>query len=271
MCSSEMKEVLFSSELVWSKLLLLCVLLVPSEAFNGNGPFSAHGSGRLYRASSLSIYLDDSPVRSSGVTPMAHPSGSSDEWVDADRPRTVEDYVLNVHGGKYNFDDPSKVGGATGREFADALYSGAASRAAETEIAEEEEAARFENWPNWARRMVETAQLPMNCKDLLLSESGEEVSVQIRNEYRTWEPYYFGIIKLGSDSNYSSINSDGCPYAVTSKIHGKLAPNGGVNNYSDSTDIVVRYRGCNGSLDDDYCLVAGTEEEKWYYRLNLVK
>lgn len=188
---------------------------------------------------------------------------------------SIDDYVLNVHGGKYLFDDPSSIGTAASREFVQSLYSSASDTvAAEAERAEEEEAmaSRYDAWPNWAKRVVTNASAGVagSTNNILqISRSGEVATVTIQNQYRTWEPYYLRIVGtngvIGADDA-----SNQCPYHIISKIHGKLAPCGGVDVYSDSANIGIRYVGSSTVNDDeDWLLVAGTEDEQWYYRLVL--
>eukprot|EP00978_Attheya_sp_CCMP212_P015399 scaffold39755_cov52-Attheya_sp.AAC.10 len=187
--------------------------------------------------------------------------------------KTVDDYVLNVHGGKYRFDDPSAIGTAIGRDFAESLYSSSTSSATEAE--ELAAASKFEAWPNWAKRMSFVTSLPSSVEELKVPAFGQDVSVRIKNDYRTWEPYYAKIISL--TQNVSEVKEHECPFEIVSKVHGKLAPAGGASNlcdendpYSDFKDIIIRsVPGTQFSQGHKWCLAVGTEETKWYYRLEL--
>jgi hypothetical protein len=187
--------------------------------------------------------------------------------------KNVDDYVLNVHGGKYRFDDPSAVGTAIGRDFAESLYSSSTSSATEAE--ELAAASKFEAWPNWAKRMSSVTSLPSSAEEVKVLAVGQEVSVRIKNDYRTWEPYYAKIISL--TQNVSEVKEHQCPFEIVSKVHGKLAPAGGASNlcdendpYSDFKDVIVRsVPDTQFSQGHNWCLAVGTEETKWYYRLEL--
>jgi len=181
--------------------------------------------------------------------------------------RSIDDYVLNVHGGKYRFEDPSLVGSAAGRDFAESLYSSSsdAAAAAEAERVRQEEAlaAQYDKWPNWAKRAVDNSQRMLACTSTLqVPESGEVATVTMQNQYRTWEPYYVRVVRADDEVGVQ------CPYQIVSKIHGKLAPYGGVDIYSDCTNVEIRYTGGSAVAEgEDWFLVACTEEEQWYYRL----
>jgi hypothetical protein len=187
----------------------------------------------------------------------------------------VDDYVLNVHGGKYRFDDPSSVGTAIGRDFAESLYSSSSSSSTEEEAA----AAAYDVWPNWAKRMASIKSLPGSVQDLKVPVSGEIASVKIQNEYKTWEPYYATIIQLTEDHCFEG-ESAPPPFEVVGKVHGTLAPQGGASNLCDENDPYydfkfVSVRFVDGGniipIEETWCLAAGTEEEQWYYRLVLEK
>ena len=186
--------------------------------------------------------------------------------------KSIDDYVLNVHGGKYRFEDPSTIGSAAGQDFAQSLYSSSSTKEADIAAAEEEQraAADYSTWPNWAKRMATN-------KDRIKNSNGNEVEVSgsdspavitIQNQYRTWEPYYARIVRF--DANTDEIDIDiapaSCPY-IASAIHGKLAPQGGVDSYSDAANILVQRAQREWKRGESWFLVVGTEEEQWYYKL----
>jgi len=186
--------------------------------------------------------------------------------------KSIDDYVLNVHGGKYRFDDPSSIGSAAGQDFAQSLYSSSSAKEADIAAAEEEQraAADYSTWPNWAKRMVTN-------KDRIKASIGNEVEVSgsdspavitIQNQYRTWEPYYARIVRFENSANEIGIDIDPatCPY-IASTIHGKLAPYGGADSYSDAIDISVQRTQRECKRGESWFLVVGTEEEQWYYKL----
>ena len=77
--------------------------------------------------------------RSSSVGAYNIGQGDSAEGGDdATSSKSIDDYVLNVHGGKYRFDDPSSIGSAAGQDFAQSLYSSSSTIEADIAAAEEE-------------------------------------------------------------------------------------------------------------------------------------
>jgi hypothetical protein len=186
--------------------------------------------------------------------------------------KSIDDYVLNVHGGKYRFDDPSSIGSAAGRDFAESLYSSSSSTSEEDIVARDEQraAADYNSWPNWAKRMVSNKDRVVNSvgNRLELSGSNEPLVITIQNQYRTWEPYYGLIVRFDENTEQIDIDVDPalCPFQIQT-IHGKLAPNGGIDSYSDSANILVQctQRDCTGG--GSWFLIVGTEEEQWYYNL----
>eukprot|EP00521_Asterionellopsis_glacialis_P017287 CAMPEP_0195301776 /NCGR_PEP_ID=MMETSP0707-20130614/29941_1 /TAXON_ID=33640 /ORGANISM="Asterionellopsis glacialis, Strain CCMP134" /LENGTH=258 /DNA_ID=CAMNT_0040364831 /DNA_START=123 /DNA_END=899 /DNA_ORIENTATION=- len=137
---------------------------------------------------------------------------------DDDISSSIHDQVLNLHGGKYNFEDSAMAMNAVGREFAQNLYSSSSTTAAEEQNQAEE------LWPNWAKRMVNTVPstvtaTPYDSTILLQglpsitmqpqeksNKNGNKAvvwgaSVTIQNQFSTWEPYYSKIIQLTTCSN----------------------------------------------------------------------
>jgi len=187
--------------------------------------------------------------------------------------KSVDSYVLNVHGGKYRFEDPSALGTSVGKNFAESLYSSSIESSSEKE--EEAAAAKYDAWPNWAKKMVSVSSLPASVQVLKISTE-EVTSVKIQNFYRTWEPYYAKVVRVGDDNDTNGDNSSSPPYEIISKVHGKLAPHGGSDNLCDDNEPYPDYAHVSlrcvesASFNDEHetwCLVLGTEEEKWYYQL----
>ena len=239
---------------------LACLLPIPHQAFDVPAQSVVEHWGQVRTpASPASSSFSASPIILGALPPDSQADSSN-----GNTQRSVDEYVLNIHGGKYNFDEPSTGGTAAGRYFATALYSGSSSSLAASEKAENEKLAHCENWPKWAQRMVNVAQIPSSAEELLTPVSGEEVTIRIQNQYRTWEPYFVKLVRLVPSGTG---DPDNCPYEILSDLHGKLAPKGGANEYLDWANSVIRYCGEVGSTGGEYCLVAGTEEEKWHYRL----
>jgi len=119
-------------------------------------------------------------------------------------------------------------------------------------------------------------------------------TVSIKNEERTWEKYYAKIMprvvvrgvltdEPSTSMSASPLIQEDIPFRVTPKL-GYLAPRGGASNacdaskpYSDSVTLYIYHKESVSidmvvlDADNDtvveWWLVAGTEEEKWYYKL----
>ena len=210
--------------------------------------------------------------RSSSVGAYNIGQGDSAEGGDdATSSKSIDDYVLNVHGGKYRFDDPSSIGSAAGQDFAQSLYSSSSTIEADIAAAEEEQraAADYNRWPNWAKRMVTNKdRIKASIENAVeVSESNSPAVVTIHNQYRTWEPYYARIVRFDANTDEIDIDPATCPYMIIA-THGKLAPNGGVDGYSDSASISVQTAQREQKEEgESWFLVVGTEEEQWYYQL----
>ena len=196
--------------------------------------------------------------------------------------KSVDDYVLNVHGGKYRFDDLTMGGTATSRDFAEALYSSSSY-----ESNQKEPTPDYEDWPRWAKGMTSLstiASIPSSSLELAVPSNGKDVaSIRIKNQYHTWEPYFAKIIPLfDSDQDVSDKSIPFPPFEIVNDVHGTLAPQGGSDNlcdankpYPDSANVAVRFVSYENERQFDdmgicqWCLAVGTEEEKWYYPLRI--
>ena len=190
---------------------------------------------------------------------------------DATSSKSIDDYVLNVHGGKYRFDDPSSIGSAAGQDFAQSLYSSSSTKEEDIAAAEEEQraAADYNRWPNWAKRMVTNKdRIKASIGNMVeVSGSNSPAVVTIRNQFRTWEPYYARIVRFDDNANDVDIDPATCPYMI-SAIHGKLAPYGGIDTYSDLASNSVQTAQREWKEEGEgWFLAVGTEEEHWYYQL----
>ena len=210
--------------------------------------------------------------RSSSVGAYNIGQGDSAEGGDdATSSKSIDDYVLNVHGGKYRFDDPSSIGSAAGQDFAQSLYSSSSTIEADIAAAEEEQlaASDYNRWPNWAKRMVTNKErIKASIGNTVeVSGSNSPAVVTIQNQYRTWEPYYARIVRFDANTDEIDIDPATCPYMIIA-IHGKLAPNGGIDSYSDSASISVQRSQREWKEEGEgWFLVVGTEEEQWYHQL----
>lgn len=200
--------------------------------------------------------------------------------------RSIGEVVGGLHGGKYQF-----TGGGGGSSF-ESSFGGEGS-CGENDNNEEES---DEEMPNWARKMlppstsesslslldVETLNIPSNANPM--DGMTYSTTISIKNEERTWEKFYAKIIFCQGDGDQCSISdSDSVrkPFYVKPK-NGFLAPRGGASNacdasnpYSDSAKLHIIHNS-NETVDlppqgsqGQWWLVAGTEEEKWYYKLAL--
>jgi len=97
-------------------------------------------------------------------------------------------------------------------------------------------------------------------------------SIQICNQYHTWEPYYAKIVPLLDDTKENeTVLSHISPFQIVGAAHGTLAPQGGSNNMADCAKVSIQCVDSSIQINDSiqWYLVVGTEEEKWYYSLQL--
>jgi hypothetical protein len=187
----------------------------------------------------------------------------------------IKDYVLNVHGGKYQFEDSTSAGSAAGLEFASMMYGGAGGSAGGVDEPQANQDPPLEEWPNWAQRMVMVttqisqnsslkAELEFPCLTVPRDNDNnrvlQHVQVPITNECRTWEPYFAKIIRLmsGDDNGDGDVDVDADADAdqhvsplfqiEAGTAHGTLAPRGGAANvcdeskpYSDTAFVGIRH------------------------------
>lgn len=197
---------------------------------------------------------------------------------------TVGDYVKNVHGGKYQFEEHGGGGmNSVGQQFAESLYSSSSSSLSydTDDVDDNDDDKDISEWPRWAQNMGMASESSPNIRDtLVLNSSTPSVSVQVTNQERTWEEFYVKVI----DGNNN--NAMGDIIIEIEPVHGVLAPRGGANNvcdpnqpYSDSVTINVRLSNnanaedgaTDGTINnnDEFLLVIGTEEDKWYYEIKI--
>ena len=153
--------------------------------------------------------------------------------------KSIADYTLGLHGGKYQFDDTSGVS-AAGQEFAASLYSSGSEQVVDYTA---------EAWPAWAVRLSEvTAEECVNNSSVQpLPAAGV---VGIVNEEMTWERYYAFVVP----------RCDTVTFSVEPWV-GVLAPRGG-----QAVLKVTSSSSASSSVDPSW-LVVGTEAERWIYAL----
>jgi len=204
--------------------------------------------------------------------------------------RSIGEVVGGLHGGKYQF-------GPGSNNIPSSNFAGSGSRCSSGDETEEDE----EDMPNWAQRMapplsaaaisttsgtstlmdtIEAIEVPSNSNrsDGMVRKA----MVSIKNDERTWEKYYAKImprvVDLSSIVSSVPTEKNDIPFRVTPRL-GYLGPRGGARNacdaskpYSDSVVLsIIHQEGTATDIMDDnvveWWLVAGTEEEKWYYKL----
>lgn len=281
---------------IFSLFLLItriCPLLCFAYAWHDTLGPTAMESIRQMKLSRLGVYHYVPSKSSSFPCTTISASSSSNNDYDA---KNVENYVLNVHGGKYRFDDPSSGGTSVGRDFAQSLYSSSYTE----DQNEVDSSLPLENWPKWAKRMVSISSVSLipkssycSVEELTISldelkEKRAKLFATIHNQYWTWEPYYAKIIPLMKDSISNSNNpnsveqlediSSYSPYEIIGPSYGTLSPKGGSDNlcdsnnpYPDSASICVQFLHKKNFFFEhiQWCLAAGTEEENWYFLLNI--
>mmetsp|Transcript_16160 Transcript_16160/g.39526 ORF Transcript_16160/g.39526 Transcript_16160/m.39526 type:complete len:226 (-) Transcript_16160:25-702(-) len=176
---------------------------------------------------------------------------------------SVGDYVKQVHGGKYQFSDAGI--NSIGQEFAETGYASSAPK-------EDVEASLLAEIPRWANRMGTETDMESKIRGTISLSSGP-VSINIVNDERTWEPFYMKVTTTPGQA--ASRNFDDTHPLTIHPRAGTLAPRGGAvnlcdpnNPYSDAATITVDASGdLSSSSEDSLYVLIGTEEEKWYYRI----
>jgi len=207
---------------------------------------------------------------------------SNDALNMSDEYRPISDIVGNLHGGKYQFNEyGNDVFNPYDDHTSDPLYSFTKEEEEEEEEQEEDDESQM---PKWAIRMKPPHEIvtnPSSYTILNMSSDIDEnriVKVTISNHERTWEKFYAKIMyQSKTEPNVYTLDTNSFL-----KLHPKsgcLAPRGGASNacdarnpYSDSVTLELMCIENVSSLPDDYeCiwLVVGTEEEKWYYKINM--
>lgn len=179
---------------------------------------------------------------------------------------SVGDYVKQVHGGKYQFSDAGI--NSIGQEFAETGYDGSSSAPKE-----DVEASLLLEIPRWANRMGTEADMESKILGTITLSSGP-TSINIVNDERTWEPFYVKVVPTTTCETAASRDFDDThPLSIHPRA-GTLAPRGGAVNlcdptspYSDAATITVDAPSGLSSLQDPLYVIIGTEEEKWYYRI----
>jgi len=186
---------------------------------------------------------------------------------------SVGDYVKGVHGGKYQFDAAGL--NTAGLEFAANGYVSAPIDNDDSVMD------RSHGLPKWAQRLgTNVAEMEL-LEEAVFLASSTTTSIIIQNQERTWEPFYVKIMHVvnnGETSTASVIDAtDSGPFVVAPR-RGKLAPRSGSPNpyqpdqpYLDAVTIQISMKQPQSVINqtDRYVLVAGTEEEKWYYRIDV--
>ena len=191
--------------------------------------------------------------------------------------RSIGEVVGGLHGGKYQF--------TPGGSFGDSGYAG---RSSAKKIQEQEQEIDPEQMPKWAQRMnlpdgiessmssVQILEVPSNSNRM--DGMTRSATVKIQNDEITWEEFFVKL--LPRHFSVEEAASLAMPFRVRPRT-GHLAPRGGASNacdssqpYSDSATITVFYdesvadAALDGSIE--WWLVAGTEEEKWYFKIKHV-
>ena len=189
-----------------------------------------------------------------------------------DEYRPISDIVGNLHGGKYQFNE---YGNNVFNPYDDNTWDPSCS------ITKEEEEEDESQMPRWAMQMKPTHEICSNLPPssiLNISSSNKIAKVTVSNQERTWEKFYAKIMyKNKTDPNFYTLDSTTSNLKVQPKT-GHLAPRGGASNacdalnpYSDSVTLeVICTNDASSCVEcDSIWLVVGTEEEQWYYKVNI--
>eukprot|EP00977_Amphora_coffeiformis_P000303 scaffold83_cov181-Amphora_coffeaeformis.AAC.30 len=180
-------------------------------------------------------------------TTLTTTASSSAANGDDGNPKSIADYTLGLHGGKYQFDDYSGVSVA-GQEFAASLYSSEDGKTGQVDYA-------AEPWPAWAVRLSgwTATECSASSSVQLLPVDG---IVKVVNEEMTWERYYAFVVPRDRGT---------APFSVDPWV-GVLSPRGGqamlkvTPSSSSSSSVEI-------AETEPSWLVVGTETERWVYSL----
>ena len=225
------------------------------------------------------------------VEASAEGSSSSSSSDNSSNSRSIGDVVQGLHGGKYQFNHPGI--NYDGQNFAETGYGSGL-------IGDDEEVTYYDDQqqepaiPNWALKLQ---QLDYDDDDddhyptidVSSSSSLLESSIQIKNNERSWEKFYAFIVSDNNNNYNNGDSEDEIVEVVTVEPNvGMLAPRGGKSdNFQDNAVLTVKViRGSRRSTTTSapsstttttttsnimdkkkFWLVAGTEEDKWIYRI----
>jgi hypothetical protein len=191
-----------------------------------------------------------------------------------------EEVVGGLHGGKYQFND---YGGFDQSTFP----TGDRLTRPRSGTVESQEDRDPKDMPNWAHQMQPSESALVNPEIISIPTNSDPMdgmiysaSIVIQNQERTWEEFYVKLMRRQGNSEFIQMESNSLDEVIIAKPRsGSLAPRGGSSNvcdegkpYSDSVQIkVIQSQSSNDAIKggEELWLVAGTEEEKWYYQLKL--
>ena len=193
--------------------------------------------------------------------------------------RSIGEVVGGLHGGKYQFD--SFANPAAAAYYNEQSFGGQGSTTCYEDNNEETER------PNWFQQMrppstlggeVETLTVPSNANPM--DGMIYSTTITIKNDERTWEKFYAKIMMQEGETRVDNEQNDqqSFPFYVRPSS-GDLAPRGGgsnacdeMNPYSDSATLRIIHNPKNDINSTPGCqwwLLVGTEEEKWFYKVQL--
>lgn len=181
--------------------------------------------------------------------------------------KSIADYTLGLHGGKYQFGEAAAFS-AVGQEFAASLYS-----SGDDETSSQPVDYAAEEIPAWAVRMSELTAKCLTMYGATIQELPHNRKVTITNDEMTWEKFYGFIVPrqepqeasvvAGNDEASSSGATTTAAEATTATSAvqpwvGMLSPRGG--------QATLRVSVVPVTLEPSW-LVVGTETERWIYLL----
>lgn len=200
----------------------------------------------------LSVYMTSIDVALSWCLPHHHPNSnklatrtvtlslsSVDDGRNAESKKSIADYTLGLHGGKYQFGESSGFSSA-GQEFAASLYSSGETQQVDY---------ASEDLPDWAVRLSELTTECLRMYSSSIQALPADGKVTIVNDEMTWERYYAFVVPRGEQGTTVSVE----PWV------GMLAPRGG----QETLQVTPSSLPTSGRS----WLVVGTETERWIYSL----
>ena len=175
-------------------------------------------------------------------------ASTNDDDFGSSPTKSIADYTLGLHGGKYQFGDSAVS--TVGQDFAASLYASAE----ENGVSDVDYTS--ETVPAWALRLSDLTGTSLQVYSSNIEQLPPNGQVTIVNEEMTWEKFYAFVVprpEVGGDGGSAESAATVEPWV------GMLSPRGG--------QAVLQVTLSPGRSSNPTWLVVGTECERWIYSL----